>query len=121
MSALQASTDDNAVDLVSQLQTLIDRIEPLMSRIVDGAIAKSVLDEGGNKLSAFCQPLNQVYVMTSAGLAKLVKLRHSFKKLPQLIPKDKLKAIDLREIREITEELTTLLQKHNRAFPAYRA
>jgi hypothetical protein len=121
MSALHPHTasNDSAADPAHQLEKLVKRMMPCMSRIVGYSVKLPILGTYEQRLSAFCEPIGKLYVMTSLGFAKGVRFRGGLTKLPKLLSHLGYSRIDVRDIQDSIKKLEVLLATHNNTFPKY--
>ncbi len=121
MSALQLNTADNdsTADPAHQLEKLAKLIMPCMPRIVRYAVKLPILGLNEEKLSAFCESMSTLYVMTSLGFAKKVHFRGGVMKRPKLLSHYGYSLIGVRDTQDSIKKLEILLVTHNNTFPNY--
>lgn len=115
MSALPPATDDTVVDHGHLLTRLVNRVQPHLSHLVDNPTPRPVIDIYGNRTLAICAPLNRTFVMTTRGLARIVR-PFLFRSTPFLMSHVSIAMIELSQRRQISNALQDLLDEHERVF-----
>jgi hypothetical protein len=116
MSALLATTDYTVVDPGHSLIRLAQRVQPHLSHLVYYPKRQVVIDTDDRRQFAICMPLTRTFLITTKGLAYIVRPFGLFRTTPRLMSHVSIALIEPQQRTMVARGLQDLLDQQKRIF-----